>query len=155
MLNSVAPTWLPANEEKYYKDFSKGDYWNKVSLGEHRLPGAGYAKYNPELEGVDPEKYPLVHQYKILSDVAMGSPEQIAMKEFLLTADKEGALSDKERDIFFETLTQDQAKSQRKQFSEYKTDEEYGRLSITGKLMNSMWETVTHNAESPLEPSTI
>lgn len=154
MLNSVAPTWLPANEEKYYKDFSKGDYWNKVSLGEHRLPGAGYAKYNPELEGVDPEKYPLVHQYKILSDVAMGSPEQIAMKEFLLTADKEGALSDKERDIFFETLTQDQAKSQRKQFSEYKTDEEYGRLSITGKLMNSMWETVTHNAESPLEPLT-
>ena len=54
------------HQEKYYKDFSKGDYWNKVSLGEHRLPGAGYAKYNPELENVDPEKYPLVHQMELL-----------------------------------------------------------------------------------------
>ena len=154
MLNSVAPSWLPSNEEKYYLNFQKGDFWNKVSLGEDRLPGAGYAKYNKDVEGLDPEEYPLVHQYKILSDVAMGSPEQIAMREFLLEAEKGGALSDKEKDIFYETLTQEQAKSRRKDFSEFKTDEEFSKLSVSGKLLNTIWETAAHNAESPLEPLT-
>lgn len=154
MLNSIAPSWLPSNEEKYYNDFSKGNYWDKVSLGEDRLPGVGYEKYNSELEGLDPEKYPLVHKYKVLSDVAMGSPEQISMKEFLLEADSEGALSSREKDIFYETLTQEQAKSQKKQFSEYKTDEEFRKLSLAGKGLNSLWETIAHNAESPLETLT-
>lgn len=154
MLNTVAPSWLPRNEENYYNDFSKGNYWDKVSLGEDRLPGVGYEKYNPELEGKDPEQYPIVHKYKVLSDVAMGSPEQISMRKFLLEADQEGALSDREKDIFYETLTHEQAKSQKKQFSEYKTDEEFRKLSIAGKGLNTLWETIAHNAESPLETLT-
>lgn len=154
MLNTVAPSWMPNNEEKYYNDFSKGDYWNKVSHGEERLAGAGYGKLNQNLEGVDPEDYPLVYQYKILSDTAMGSPEQIAMKEYLLESQNNGKLSSKETDIFYETLTQEQAKSRKKQFSEYKTSEEYSRLSLGGKVLNSIWETAAHNSESVLEPLT-
>lgn len=154
MLNSAAPSWLPSNEEKYYLDFQKGDYYSKVSLGEDRLPGEGYAKYNKELEGIDPEDYPLVHQYKVLSDVAMGSPEQISLREYLVSAQKEGKLSDQETNIFFETLTQEQAKSRKKDFSEYKTSEEFSKLSLGGKVLNTLWETTTHNSESPLEPLT-
>lgn len=154
MRNTVAASWLPSNEEKYFNDFGKGNYWGKVSLGEHRLPGAGYAKYNPEVQGLDPENYPVVHQYEVLSDVAMGSPEQIAMREYLLEAEQKGALSDREKDIFYETLTQEQAKSQRKDFSEYKTPEEFRKLSLAGKALNTLWETAAHNAESPLEPLT-
>lgn len=154
MLNTAAPSWLPSNEEKYYLDFQRGDYYNKVSLGEDRLPGAGFAKYNKELEGMDPEDYPLVHQYKVLSDVAMGSPEQIALRDYLVDAQKEGKLSQRETDMFYETLTQEQAKSRKKDFSEYKTSEEFTKLSLGGKVLNTIWETTTHNAESPLETLT-
>lgn len=39
----------------------------------------------------------------------MGSPEQLAMKEYLLKKNQtEGKLSSKETDIFYETLTQEQ-----------------------------------------------
>jgi hypothetical protein len=154
MLNSIAPSWMPRNEEKYFNDFSKGDYWGKVSHGEERLAGEGYAKLNQNLEGVNPEDYPLVYQYKILSDTAMGSPEQISMKEYLLSSEKDGKLSEKERDIFYTTLTQEQAKSRQKEFSEYKTPEEFSRLSLGGKVLNSIWETAAHNSESVLEPLT-
>jgi hypothetical protein len=154
MLNSVSPSWLPHNEEKYFNDFSKGNFWDKVSLGEERLPGVGYAALNENLKGINPEDYPLVHQYKILSDVATGSPEQIAMKEYLLKAEQEGKLTDKEKDIFYNTLTQEQAKSRRKDFSEYKTPEELSRMSLGGRVLNTIWETAAHNVESPLEPLT-
>lgn len=154
MLNSVAPSWMPHNEEKYYNDFSKGNYWNKVALGESRLAGKGYAALNEELKDIDPEDYPLVHQYKILSDTAMGSPEQIAMKEYLLEAQQNGKLSDKETDMFYTTLTQEQAKSQKRQFSEYKTDEEKANLSAGGRVLNAIWEPISHNSESVLEPLT-
>lgn len=154
MLNSVAPSWMPQNEEKYFNDFSKGNYWDKVSHGEERLAGEGYAQLNESLKGVNPEDYPLVHQYKILSDTAMGSPEQIAMREYLLKAQSDGKLSQKETDIFYTTLTQEQAKSRTKDFSEYKTSEEFSRLSAGGKVLNTIWETAAHNSETVLEPLT-
>lgn len=154
MLNTVAPSWMPNNEDKYYNNFSKGDYWSKVSHGEERLAGAGFQALNENLKGIDPEDYPLVYQYKVLSDTAMGSPEQIAMKDYLLQSQEEGKLSSKETDMFYTTLTQEQAKSRKKEFSEYKTSEEYSRLSVGGKLLNTAWETVSHNSESVLEPLT-
>ena len=84
----------------------------------------------------------------------MGSPEQIAIKEYLLENQTEGKLSSKETDIFYETLTQEQAKFKKKQFSEYKTSDEYSKLSLGGKVLNSIWETAAHNSESVLEPLT-
>lgn len=154
MLNSVAPSWMPHNEEKYYNDFSKGNYWNKVALGESRLAGKGYETLNQNLKGIDPEDYPLVHQYKILSDTAMGSPEQIAMKEYLLEAQQGGKLTSKETDMFYTTLTQEQAKSEKRQFSEYKTDQEKASMSAGGRVLNALWEPISHNSESVLEPLT-
>ena len=153
MLNN-APKWLPNDPTKYYNDFSRGNQWNKVPLGEHRLPGKGLEAYHPELKGIDPADYPLAYQYQVLSDVAMNSPEHLSLKTYLLNADKEGKLSDTERDMFYESLTEEQAKKQRKQFSEYKTSEQFSKFSIGGKVLNKIWETAAHNAESPLETLT-
>ena len=154
MYNNVSPSWLPRDESKYYLDFSKGDYWNKVANGTDRLPGKGYEKLHPELKGMNPEDYPLVYQYKVLSDVAQGSPEQIALRDNLLEKGKEGKLTKEEEDIFYTSLTEEQEKSKKKQFDEYKTPEQVNDLSFTGQGMNKLWNTISHNVESPLEPLT-
>ena len=146
-------SWLPSGPSKFHIDFSTGNSYGKIALGEDRLP-KGYAEYHTELKGMDPEDFPLVHQYNILSDVASGSPEQLALKTHLLKAEQEGKLSDRERDMFYTTLTQEQAKRQRKQFSEYKTSEEFSQLSVGGKALNKLWEFAAHKAESPLETMT-
>ena len=146
-------SWLPSDPSKFHIDFSTGNSYGKIALGEDRLP-KGYAEYHTELKGMDPEDFPLAHQYNILSDVASGSPEQLALKTHLLKAEQEGKLSDRERDMFYTTLTQEQAKRQRKQFSEYKTSEEFSQLSVGGKALNKLWEFAAHKAESPLETMT-
>lgn len=153
MLNNSA-NWLPSDPSKYYNDFSRGNAFNSVELGEHRLPGRGLEVYKPELKGMDPNDYPLIYQYQVLSDVAMNSPEHLSLKTYLLNADKEGKLSDTERDMFYESLTEEQAKKQRKQFSEYKSAEQFSKFSLGGKVLNTIWETAAHNAESPLEALT-
>lgn len=153
MLNN-APQWLPNDPTKYFNDFSRGNPFSKIPLGEHRLPGKGLEAYRPELKGMDPNDYPLIYQYQVLSDVATNSPEHLSLKTYLLNADKEGKLSDTERDMFYESLTEEQAKKQRKQFSEYKSDEQFSKFSLGGKVLNTIWETAAHNAESPLETLT-
>ena len=67
------PSWMPG--EDYYTDFHKGDPYVKVDQGFARLPGAGYAALHPELEDVNPEDYPDIHQMAILADVAPYSRE--------------------------------------------------------------------------------
>ncbi len=153
MLNNSAQ-WLPNDPTKYFNDFSRGNPFSKIPLGEHRLPGKGLEAYHPELKGIDPADYPLAYQYQVLSDVAMNSPEHLSLKTYLLNADKEGKLSEQERDMFYESLTEEQAKKQRKQFSEYKSTEQFSKFSIGGKVLNKIWETAAHNAESPLETLT-
>jgi len=64
---NAMPSWLP-------KDLRTGDPYN-IPYGEGRMPGPGYAALHPELEGLNPEDYPLEHKYKILSDVAYWSSE--------------------------------------------------------------------------------
>lgn len=52
-----------------------GDPCIKVDQGYARLPGAGYEALHPELEGIDPEYYPVIHRMRILADVAPYSRE--------------------------------------------------------------------------------
>lgn len=152
--NKVAPSWLPKDESKYYLDFGKGDYWSKISNAEARLPGQGYASLHKEVEGIDPENYPLAHKYKILSDVAMGSAEQISLKKQLLSKVNAGELVGEDKDLFYNTLEQEQNKSEKRKFNEYKTDEEKANLSVGGKILNKLWEIGAHRSETSLEPLT-
>ena len=119
--NKVAPSWLPHDESKYYLDFGKGDYWDKIDNAEARLPGAGYSSLHEDVKNLNPEDYPLAHRYKILSDVAMGSAEQIALKKQLLAKVNAGELVGKDKDLFYTTLQQEQGKAEKRQFNEYLT----------------------------------
>ena len=152
--NTVAPSWLPHDESKYFLDFGKGDYWDKIDNAEARLPGKGYEALHQDLKGMNPEDYPLAHRYKILSDVAMGSEEQIALKKQLLAKTNAGELVGKDRDLFYTTLEQENNKAKKRKFNEYLTDEERENLSVSGSILNRLWEFGAHKAENPLEPLT-
>ena len=149
-LQNTMPSWLPHDASKFYIDFSKGNPYAAVENGEQRLPGKGLEALNPELKGLDPKRYPLVFQYKVLSDVAKGSQEQIAARKQLIDLYKHGKLSNREIDIFTRTLDQEVQKDQKKQFYEYANTMQKSNMGLIGKVQNSIWETIAH-AESPLE----
>ena len=152
MRNQVAPDWLPKNETKYYKNFERGSYPSHMENGEYLLPGSkGFETLNPELKGVDPNNYPLVHQYKILQNVARGSSEHIAVKKYLTEHLDE--LSEKEKDVFFEAYGQDTERDVQKRFTDYKTGSEKSNMGVIGLTQNAIWESFSH-LESPLEPLT-
>ena len=152
MRNQVAPDWLPKNETKYYKNFERGNYYSHMENGEYLLPGSkGFETLNPELKGVDPNNYPLVHQYKILQNVARGSSEHIAVKKYL--AEHLDELSEKEKDVFFEAYGQDTERDVQKRFTDYKTGSEKSNMGVIGLTQNAIWESFSH-LESPLEPLT-
>lgn len=151
MGNAIAPSWLPADETKYYKNFAKGNYWDNQERGETQLPGQGYAAMNEDLKNVDPEDYPLAYQYKILQNVARGSSEHLALRDYL-TENLE-TLSDKDREVFFEGYAQEKARDTEKKFFEYKTDKQKSEMSLVQRAQNSLWESFSHK-ESPFEPLT-
>lgn len=152
MANTVAPDWLPSNETKYFKNFKRGDFYSETTEhGETLLPSKGFAELNPELKGVDPNDYPLVYQYKILQNVARGSSEHIATRNYLL--ENTDSLTEREQEIFFEAYGQEKDREQEKKFYEYKTSEDKAKLNILQTAQNALWESFSHK-ESPLEPLT-
>ena len=125
---------------------------SNMENGEYLLPGSkGFETLNPELKGVDPNNYPLVHQYKILQNVARGSSEHIAVKKYL--AEHLDELSEKEKDVFFEAYGQDTERDVQKRFTDYKTGSEKSNMGVVGLTQNAIWESFSH-LESPLEPLT-
>jgi hypothetical protein len=114
-IRNTMPGWLPGPGERS-QDFQHGDPFVKVQEGEMRLPGAGYAARFSELDGVAPEDYPLIHRYKILSDIApYAERTKIAERELMGLA-KAGQLSDEELAILQETRRQSSARKETKQF---------------------------------------
>lgn len=154
MINTIAPNWLPHDSSRYYNNFQQGNYWDKVDNGEARLAGIGFNKLNPELKDTNPDDYPLVYRYKILSDVAFASPEHLAMKDQLLSMVRDNKLNEQEKEIFYTALEKEQVKSQKREFREYKTDEEFSKLSLPQKALSMLWEPLAHNSESVFEPLT-
>lgn len=142
-----AASWLPSDQSRYYLDFKHGNMYDKVARGEERLPGVGYAALNPELEGMDVEKYPLVYKHRILSNIAKGSEEFINTRKQALDAYKAGKLSEREIDILGTTLDQEVERDQKKDF--YETPSKF--RGPIGSVHNALWETMRTNAESPLE----
>lgn len=153
--NTAAPDWLPS--DGYFNDFSRGAFWDKVENGYDRLPGKGYETWNPELSGIDPNDYPDIDKFKILSDVAFGSNEYYKMYEKMedmyrrKVVGEETELSDEDAARFEEIYIQSQERSRKKRFFEYKTDEELEGISMWGRMLGSIWESTTHNAELSTE----
>ena len=149
--NSVAPSWLPNDLSSYSTDFSKGNYWQTVERGEERLPGVGYEQYYPHLAGIDPEDYSDIDKYRVLSDVAYGSKEYFDMSSYMSGKYKTGGMTPEEQTEYGEIFTQTQMRGQKKNFYEYKTDEEMDGVSLLGQALGGLWEQTTHNAELPTE----
>lgn len=117
-LKNNMPWWMPNN---YFMDYKYGNPFDKIKEAEIRLPGAGYAALHPELEGIAPKDYPLMHRLKILADVAMWSPEY---KETLKTAKRRSKyMSEKDQARIKEIEAQVKSRKVKKEFQEYRFDE--------------------------------
>lgn len=124
-LSNMAPSWLPEND--YWQDFKHGNYFSKVKEGWLRLPGAGYVSLNPELEGLHPENYSIGHKYKILSDVAYGSNEYLAIKEKAKQSIASGSASQRDLELIAIANKQLGEKKIKRSFRDYQFDKEYSR----------------------------
>ena len=148
-LNNNMVNWLPSNPNQYFIDFSKGNAYSKIERGEERLPGDGYAALNPDLKGINPEDYPLIYKYKILSDVAKGSREHIRARQQVLQAYSNGELSPYENKLLEQTLDQEVDRDNRKDFKEQSTTSQRLSNGPQGLAQGALWDIIS--TESPLE----
>jgi len=75
LIANEMPDWMPgarsvfSGDRDYYTDFTLGDPYAKIKMGEARLPGAGLESLRPLHSGT-PGVYDAYDRYKILADVA-------------------------------------------------------------------------------------
>ena len=153
-LRNLMPEWLPHDPDNYWRDFSIGDPYASIERGYYRLPGEGYAELFPELKGLDPNDYPDIFKYKILSDVAMGSNEYYAYKDEMDRRDEADVLTDYERKIYDTVKNQELEKSVHKKFAEDLGDKDLNKAGMGNKFMAELWAGATRLAESPTESLT-
>jgi hypothetical protein len=177
-IRNTMPGWMPSAGDRS-EDFTTGDAFEKVPLGEVRLPGRGYEKRYPELEGVAPENYPLIHQYKILADVAMYSEAFKRSAAMISKQRKSSEWTDDEERMYRQTVEQLRAKKRRVEFEDYKYLEPYGepgdgasaesdvlglinranaakadQPGLLESAIGGYWEAIGHGAEMPIEQLT-
>lgn len=140
-IKNKMPDWLPG--EDYFLNLQTGDPFTKLPEGEYRLPGKGYATRFKELEGVSPEKYPLIHKYKILADVAPYSKEFRSVRKELEDHDP----TSYELDIFTETEKQLEDKRRKKRFR----DDVYNE-SVLGRYGAALIDVARANPLEQLTP---
>jgi hypothetical protein len=169
---NLMPSWMPGEGDRS-ANFQVGDPYVKVVEGETRLPGRAYEALNPELEGVHPEQYPLMHRFSILADVAPYSQKFQDISSEVRKAKKYGQLSENDVSTYKEVLGQLQSRKARKEFSPYMYRDRLmnpaeealaefneGKKKDTPtptmfeKIMGSYWETIAHGAQTPLEFAT-
>lgn len=88
LINSM-PSYIP-------EKLKRGDPYRAIANGSARLPGKGYEALNPDVAGLDPEDYPLIHKYKILADVAPQSRQTVKMQQELYERKAAGVLTEHE-----------------------------------------------------------
>ena len=122
------PLWIPDR-------FRYGDPYSKLEWGEARLPGKGYASLHKELEGIDPENYPILHKYKILSDIAPISQEFFTIQNQIYSLKKANKL-DSQQIAFIEQIDEYRAKSVNK----YTFDEDPNAIKLPGSgITSAIW----------------
>lgn len=108
-IKNMMPEWLPGPGEPS-PDFQHGFAYGKIPEGELRLPGRGLAALYPELEGLDPQDYPLIWRYKVLADVSPYSPQTKFYKQAVASLRKQGGLTEREEQIYQMIQEQQQEK---------------------------------------------
>jgi hypothetical protein len=179
-IRNLMPEWLPGPGEKS-PDFLHGDPYTKVQEGELRLPGEGYAQRFPELKGLTPEEYPLIHRYKILADVAPYTDKFKQTARQISSERKLKTWTEYEENIYQTTREQVKQRKIRKEFEEYEYLSPTGKLfdepqyyggeegsaliakmnelkksgeeepGVIRKIFGSYWELLAHNAETTVD----
>jgi len=149
-LKNAMPDWLPGDDDSFFLNFQKGDPYTTIEHGASRLPGLGYESLFPVLEGVEPNKYPDIFKMKILSDVAMGSESYYGVKNRIEKREEQGGLTNYETRMLKDIRNKEFLRSEKRQFSEYKTEAELEGASTLQKIANAYWEAGSHNLEKSL-----
>ncbi len=178
-IRNTMPEWLPGPGDKS-PDFLHGDPYTKVQEGELRLPGRGYEARYPELEGLNPEEYPLIHQFRILGDVAPYSDRFGESLGAVRERRNSGNWTDYEENVYQTVLDQTKQRKSGEEFHEYKYLSPMGNLFTQGtqteqsaldlalaneraklkpetepglfrKFFGGYWELLSHNAETSLD----
>ena len=149
-IKNMMPNWMPGAGAKGV-DFQHGDPYTKIAEGEYRLPGKGYEARFRELEGVDPEDYPLIHKFKILADVAPHSREFSRISQQVKGAN----LDEFDQSIYDATMAQLAVKRNKKEFTEYKhylfgAPDKYGAGNSKGFLAEINKNTAQSEYSAPL-----
>lgn len=167
--NMFAGVWWMPGEGQRSPDFTTGDPYSKIPMGEVRLPGLGYETLHPELKGLSPAEYPLMTRFEILADVAPYSDEYKRHLAEVRSQKAKGMLS--KTDLAnYQRITQQLARrKKKKEFSEYeylagedtpfaelikrnkKESQEAEDKSIFRGAIGAYWEALTHGAETPFE----
>ncbi len=166
------PDWMPSSGQRS-RDFQHGDPFSAVPEGEIRLPGAGYATRFPELTGVDPRDYPLIHKYKILADIAPFSESFQDVEQQVAIAYRKKQLSPEDTVLYHQTQEQLDARREKKSFDEYlyqdkqlnpvqqalaDWNKEQGKApeepSWFDKTVGNYWQQLAHRSETALEQLT-
>ena len=176
-IRNTMPDWMPGPGQKS-PDFLHGDPFIKIKEGELRLPGRGYAARFPELEGVNPEDYPAIYRYKILSDIAPYSDQFDRAENAAEAALMRGTLTEKQVRIFQQIKEQTKERNDSKNnFFEYQilsnqtdmavpgVNQSSGILSLVNENLRSKekkrgvassviggyWEGLIAGAQNPIE----
>jgi len=149
-LKNTMPSWLPGDDDKFWLNLHRGDPFSKVEHGETRLPGAGYESLFPVLSGFDPENYPDIFKLKILSDVAQGSDAYYRVKNKIDKREEQRQLTQYEYNLLNTIRSQEQARSVKKEFQEYKTDDEMKDASLLQRAATLYSESLFHGTEKVL-----
>jgi hypothetical protein len=177
-IRNTMPEWLPGSGDKA-PDFLHGDPYTKVQEGELRLPGKGYEARYPELEGLNPEDYPLIHQFRILGDVAPYSDRFGESLGAVRVKRNSGDWTEGEEQMYQTVLDQTKQRKSGEEFHEYQylspmgdvfsneqTGAEQSALDIAlaneraknkeqpgmfKRVFGGYWEALSHNAETSLD----
>jgi len=181
-IRNTMPNWLPGPGSRSV-DFRHGDPYSLIPEGELRLPGDGYTARFSELEGLSPEAYPLIHQFKILSDVAPFSKKYKESLYKIRAARKKPDWTDHNEELYQESLAHIEQRKKKKEFNKYKylsaagdfssntyyTGEDSSGLlaeinkakanqqeehGMFSKIFGGYWEALSHNAETTFDQMT-
>ena len=168
-IENQMPSWLPGPGERS-PDFRHGDPFTKVQLGEERLPGPGYAALHPDVEGLSPEEYPLMHRLNILADIAPYSDEYGEALGQVKSMVSSGMMNDQQMRQYHQLMSEISARKNKKQFDPYiyrqrantpveqmLTDANEAEKapgsepSWFERTMGSYWQNLAHQSETSLE----
>jgi hypothetical protein len=132
---NTMPSWMPAR-------YRRGDPYRSIPNGFARIPGKAYAALNPELKGMDPEDYPDIHKYKILSDLSPKSRETLRLRTQLMERKAAGLTTELE-----DRILENASEAHRKRLASTR-DFDYAKNAIKIPGVSNITKSLYQGAES-------